>query len=219
MADRGITNWPRTECGFLSTDSDTFDDQIALRPELPELRLLRELFTTLGQMRSAGLAIGAGDRNRTQLKPFQAITGRNLPSTSEFIFGPARWMRGFIKPPEGFGLAYLDFKAEEVAIMAAFSKDARLAEHYASGDVYWRFAVATGLGDPTATGLARKAIRDLVKVVFLAVLYGMQAPSLARKTGKTLVKRKSCSDCLRRPTRIVCAGAKRSSIAPDLTAG
>jgi DNA polymerase I len=211
MADRGITNWPRTECGFLSTDSDTFDDQIALRPELPELRLLRELFTTLGQMRSAGLAIGAGDRNRTQLKPFQAITGRNLPSTSEFIFGPARWMRGFIKPPEGFGLAYLDFKAEEVAIMAAFSKDARLAEHYASGDVYWRFAVATGLDDPTATGLARKAIRDLVKVVFLAVLYGMQAPSLARKTGKTLAEAKELlrlfattyPDCMRWREEIV----------------
>ena len=95
-------------------------------------------------MRLIGLEIGADGRNRTGLMPFQAITGRNLPSASKFIFGPARWLRGFIKPPEGFGLAYLDFKAEEVAIAAALSGDARLAEHYASGDVYWRFAVATG---------------------------------------------------------------------------
>ena len=70
------------------------------------------------------------------------------------------------------------------------SSDARLAEHYASGDVYWRFAVTTGLGSPEATGLARKAIRDLVKILFLAIGYGMQAPSLARKSGKTLAEAK-----------------------------
>ncbi len=180
-----VVNWPRTETGLLALDDDTFDEQMALHPELPELRLLRELRATLSRMRLIGLEIGADGRNRTALMPFQAITGRNLPSASKFIFGPARWLRGFIKPPEGFGIAYLDFKAEEVAIAAALSGDARLAEHYASGDPYWRFAVATGLGAPEATGLTRKAIRDLVKVLFLAIGYGMQAPSLARKAGKT----------------------------------
>ena len=190
LADHRIVNWPRTETGLLATDEDSFDEQIALHPELPELRLLRELRATLSRMRLIGLSLGADDRNRTALMPFQAITGRNLPSASKFIFGPARWLRGFIKPPEGYGLAYLDFKAEEVAILAARSGDDRLAEHYASGDVYWRFAVTTGLGAPEATGLARKAIRDLVKILFLAISYGMQAPSLSRKTGKTLAEAK-----------------------------
>jgi DNA polymerase I len=190
LADHRIANWPRTECGLLATDGDTFDDQILLRPELPELRLLQELFSTLHRMRLTKLAIGADGRNRTGLSPFATITGRNAPKASEFIFGPARWLRGFIKPPEGFGLAYLDYKAEEVAIGAARSGDARLAEHYASGDVYWRFGLAAGIGDPAATGPARKAIRDLVKVLFLAIGYGMQAPSLARKSGKTLAEAK-----------------------------
>ena len=190
LADHRIVNWPRTETGLLATDEDSFDEQIALHPELPELRLLRELRATLSRMRLIGLSLGADDRNCTALMPFQAITGRNLPSASKFIFGPARWLRGFIKPPEGYGLAYLDFKAEEVAILAARSGDDRLAEHYASGDVYWRFAVTTGLGAPEATGLARKAIRDLVKILFLAISYGMQAPSLSRKTGKTLAEAK-----------------------------
>ena len=189
LADHRIVNWPRTETGLLATDEDSFDEQIALHPELPELRLLRELRATLSRMRLIGLSLGADDRNRTALMPFQAITGRNLPSASKFIFGPARWLRGFIKPPEGYGLAYLDFKAEEVAILAARSGDDRLAEHYASGDVYWRFAVTTGLGAPEATGLARKA-SDLVKILFLAISYGMQAPSLSRKTGKTLAEAK-----------------------------
>jgi DNA polymerase I len=186
LGDHHVTNWPRTECGMLATDGDTFDEQILLHPELPELRLLQELISTLNRMKLVGLAIGADGRNRTGLKPYTTITGRNAPSASEFIFGPARWMRGFIKPPEGYGFGYLDFKAEEVAIAAAMSGDARLAEHYASGDVYWRCALATGIGTSEATGLARKAIRDLVKILFLGIGYGMQAPSLARKTGKTL---------------------------------
>jgi DNA polymerase I len=185
LTSHRVMNWPRTETGLLALDDDTFDEQIALHPELPKLRLLRELRATPSRMRLIGLEIGADERNRTALMPFQAITGRNLPSASKFIFGPARWLRGFIKPPEGFGLAYLDFKAEEVAIAAALSGDDRLAEHYASGDPYWRFAVTTGLGAPEATGLERKAIRDLVKVLFLSIGYGMQAPSLARKAGKT----------------------------------
>ena len=136
----------------------------------------------------------ARDRRRRakshRLKPLQTITGRNLPSASEFIFGPARWMRGFIKPPEGFGLAYLDFKAEEVAIVAAFSGDARLAEHYASGDVYWRFAVATGLGDPDRDGARAQGNSRPRQDLVPGDLYGMQAPSLARKTGKTLAEAK-----------------------------
>jgi len=59
-------------------------------------------------MRLIGLEIGQDGRNRCSLMPFQAITGRNLPSSRKFIFGPARWLRGFIRPSEGYGLAYLD---------------------------------------------------------------------------------------------------------------
>jgi DNA polymerase I-like protein with 3'-5' exonuclease and polymerase domains len=95
-------------------------------------------------------------------------------------------MRGLIKPPPGFGLAYLDFGAEEVAIAAALSHDARLAEHYQSDDIYWRFAVTAGLdsrGD-------RKTVRALVKVLFLAIGYGMGPPRLARSAGITLAEAK-----------------------------
>jgi DNA polymerase-1 len=151
LVARGVRNWPRTEVsGVLSLDDDSFLEQIGLHPELPELQMLRELRATLGRMRLIGLEIGPDGRNRAALKPFQAITGRNLPSASKYIFGPARWLRGFIKPAEGFGLAYLDFASEEVAIAAALSGDACLAEHYASDDPYMRFAVAAGLAPPGA---------------------------------------------------------------------
>jgi DNA polymerase I-like protein with 3'-5' exonuclease and polymerase domains len=157
---------------------------IALYPEKLEIQLFRELKMTLDEMKVADLAVGADDRHRVSLHPFRTITGRNAPTGS--IFGPARWMRGLIRPPPGFGLAYLDFAAEEVAIAAALSHDARLAEHYQSEDVYWRFAVAAGLdrrGD-------RKTVRALVKVLFLAIGYGMGPPMLARRAGITLAEAK-----------------------------
>jgi hypothetical protein len=190
LVAHGIRDWPRTPTGLLAVDDDTFDGQIALHPELPELRLLRELQSTLHRMRLLGLTIGADERNRTGLAPFRAITGRNLPSASKFIFGPARWLRGFIKPPKGFGLAYLDFTAEEVAIAAALAGDERLAEHYANGDVYLNFAIAAGLAPPEATKKTHQSIRDLAKVLFLATGYGMQAPSLAKRAGITLAEAK-----------------------------
>ena len=185
----GARNWPRTEVsGGLALDDDTFLEQAALHPELPELQTLRELRATLGRMRLIGLEIGADWRNRTALMPFQAITGRNLPSASKFIFGPARWLRGFIRPPEGFGLAYLDFVSEEVAIAAALAGDARLAEHYSSGDPYMRFAIAAGLAPQDASQQTHGAIRDACKSLFLGIGYGMQAPSLAQKAGITLAE-------------------------------
>jgi hypothetical protein len=55
----GITDWPRTEVsGTLALDDDTFLEQAALRPDLPELQTLRELRATLGRMRLIGLEIG-----------------------------------------------------------------------------------------------------------------------------------------------------------------
>jgi hypothetical protein len=179
---RLYNSWPRTPHGLPALDEDTFEEQIALHPELPQLRLLHELDATLHQMELGSLAIGADGKHRFSVHPFRTITGRNAPT--DFIFGAAKWMRGLIKPPPGHGLAYLDFAAQEVAIAAALSGDARLAEHYASGDPYWRFAVVAGLdsrGD-------RATVRALVKVLFLAIGYGMGVRTLAARAGISLAE-------------------------------
>ena len=179
------STWPRTETGLLATDDDTFLEQAALHREFPQLQTLRELRATLSRMRLIGLEIGTDGRNRCALMPYQAITGRNLPSNAKFIFGPARWLRGFIAPPEGYGLAYLDFASEEIAIAAALASDQILAEHYTTGDPYLRFAIAAGLAPPDATKESHGAVRDACKSLFLGIGYGMQAPSLAAKAGIT----------------------------------
>jgi hypothetical protein len=181
-----VRGWPRTETGLLATDDDTFLEQAARHPELPQLQTLRELRATLGRMRLIGLEIGKDGRNRCSLMPFQAITGRNLPSNAKFIFGPARWLRGLIVPPEGCGLAYLDFASEEIAIAAALAGDEILAEHYLAGDPYLRFAIAAGLAPADATRDTHGAVRDACKSLFLGIGYGMQAAALAAKAGITL---------------------------------
>jgi hypothetical protein len=191
LTARGIANWPRTEVsGALALDDDTFLEQAALHPELPELQTLRELRATLGRMRLIGLEIGADGRNRCALMPFQAITGRNLPSASKFIFGPARWLRGFIRPPQGMGLAYLDYSSEEILIAAALAGDERLADDYAAGDPYLRFAISAGLAPADATKETHGHVRDACKSLFLGIGYGMQAPSLAQKAGITVPEAK-----------------------------
>jgi hypothetical protein len=80
--------WPKLPSGALALDGDTFDEMARFHPEL---RPLYEVRSSLGEMRLTGLSIGPDDRNRCLLSIFQTVTGRNAPSNSAFIFGPARW--------------------------------------------------------------------------------------------------------------------------------
>src|SRR5262249_37624547 len=90
--------WPWRDSGALQLDDDTFK-------QMPQphtiLAPLRELRVSLSQMRLADLAVGRDGRNRCLLSAFRAKTGRNQPSNSAFIFGPAVWLRGIIRPAPG----------------------------------------------------------------------------------------------------------------------
>ena len=146
---------------------------------------LHELRATLANLRLTGLQVGADARNRCLLSPFRAVTGRNQPSNTRFIFGPARWMRGLIRPPEGWGLAYVDFSSQEIAIAAAFSGDERMMAGYAAGDPYLAFAKAARLVPADATKATHTAIRERCKAIVLGIGYGMEADSMAARAGIT----------------------------------
>jgi DNA polymerase-1 len=164
-------------------DDATFRDQ-TLR--WPQLIPLHELRVTLSNLRLTGLEVGADGRNRCLLSPFSSVTGRNQPSSTKFIFGPARWMRGLIRPPRGWGIAYIDFVCQEIAIAAAFSHDARMIADYAGGDPYLGFAKAARLVPSDATKKSHKVIRDRCKSLLLGVGYGMQAYTIAARAGITI---------------------------------
>lgn len=172
--------WPRTARGQVCLDDDTFKEIAKSHPELEPLRQLRH---ALGQLRLNDLAVGADGRNRTLLSAFRAATGRNQPSNTKFIFGPAVWLRSLMRPEPGHGLAYADFSQQEFAIAACLSGDANMLAAYVSGDPYLSFAVQAGAVPPTATKSSHREVREKFKVCALGVLYGMGANALAAKLG------------------------------------
>ena len=135
------------------------------------------------------------DRARTHVTARHARTTAHRPGV---IFGPSVWLRGLIKPPEGRSLAYVDWKSQEVYIAAALSGDQALLEAVLSGDPYLAFAKMAGLAPPEATKQSHKAIRDMCKTCVLGTNYGMQAQSLAMRTGLSVIE---AQDLLRRLTQ------------------
>lgn len=179
LAEKKIP-WPQTATGQPCLDKDTLKD---LKKSYPEIALFAELRSTLNAMRLDGLAVGADGRNRTMLSPYGAKTGRNLPSTSSFIFGPSTWMRGLIKPGKGNSVAYLDWKSQEVFIAAVLSGDAVMLKAYQSGDVYLAFAKLCGIAPEDATKESHKIERDRCKAIILGMQYGRQAKSISAILG------------------------------------
>jgi DNA polymerase I len=173
--------WPRLPSGALARDEGAFKDMARAYPALQPLRELRH---ALGELRLEALAVGADGRNRTTLRAFSAKTGRNAPSNTRFIFGPATWLRSLIKPEPGTALAYVDFSSQEMGIAAALSGDPALLDAYRSGDVYLGFAKRAGLAPPEATKATHAEVRERCKAVVLGTLYGMGPDTLARRIGR-----------------------------------
>ena len=173
--------WPRLESGRLALDDDTFRE--AAR-SYPDIAPLRELRVSLSQMRLADLAVGPDGRNRLLLSAFQSRTGRNQPSNSRSIFGPAVWYRSLIRPQPGWGLAYIDWEQQEVGIAAALSEDPAMQQAYLSGDPYLSLAKLAGAVPADATKETHRVERDRFKACVLAVQYGMGPNSLAQRIGQ-----------------------------------
>lgn len=182
LIENGIP-WPRLSSGSLAMDDDTFREMARAYPKVSPIRELR---VSLSQMRLLDLAVGKDGRNRVMLSAFRAKTGRNQPSNSKFIFGPAVWLRNLIKPSYGRGLAYLDWSQQEFGIAAALSRDENMIEAYLSGDPYLAFAVQSGAVPADATKASHGAVREQFKACVLAVQYGMGAESLALRIGQTV---------------------------------
>jgi hypothetical protein len=180
LAARGIA-WPRLASGRLALDRETFKLMAARYPELEPLRQVRD---KLAQLRLHDLAVGRDGRARCKLKAFQSRTGRNQPSTSQFIFGLPAWLRGSIRPTPGMGLGYVDWEQQEFGIAAALSGDRAMQDAYAAGDPYLEFAKQAGAVPADGTKLTHPREREIFKTVALAVQYGMGATSLALRLGR-----------------------------------
>lgn len=173
--------WPRLASGRLALDDDTFRELAKAYPQ--QVGPMRELRHALGQLRLNDLAVGPDGRNRCLLSAFRSRTGRNQPSNSKFVFGPAAWLRSLIRPEPGRAVAYIDWSQQELAIAAALSQDPAMMAAYRSGDFYLSFAKLAGAVPADATKRSHAREREQFKTVALGVLYGLSAEGLARKLG------------------------------------
>jgi len=171
--------WPRLPSGELALDEETFRERARAYPA--EVGPIRDLRTTLSQLRLQDLAVGSDGRNRYLLSAFRSKTGRNQPSNTKAIFGPSAWLRFLIRPTEGRAVAYVDWSAQELGIAARLSGDAAMQEAYQSGDPYMYLARRAGAVPRDATKKTHPTEREQFKVVSLGVLYGLSAEGLARK--------------------------------------
>jgi DNA polymerase-1 len=199
--------WPTLESGRLDLSDDTFRQ---MARGWPDVAPLRELRAALSQMRLSDLAIGEDGRNRTMLSAFQARTSRNQPSNTKFIFGPSVWLRGLIKPPPSYGIAYIDWAQQEFGIAAALSGDPLMQEAYRSGDPYLAFAKQAGAAPADATKATHKAIRDQFKSTVLAVQYGMGPDALAQRIAQPPIRAKDLLRLHRETYRVYWAWSDRA---------
>jgi hypothetical protein len=176
--------WPCLDSGKLDLEDETFRQQAKANPAVSPLRELR---SSLSELRLNDLAVGRDGRNRTMLSPFRSRTGRNQPSNSKFIFGPSVWLRGLIKPPPGYAVAYIDYSQQEFGIAAALSGDAAMQAAYRSGDPYLTFGKQAGAIPADATKASHQSERELFKQCVLATQYGMEADALALRIGQPAI--------------------------------
>jgi DNA polymerase I len=173
--------WPRLGTGALDFRSDTFAE-MSIRH--PEVSMLHQLRVNLSQLRLHELEVGVDGRNRPSLFPFGSKTGRNQPSNSRFIFGPAVWLRGLIRPSDGRAVAYVDWSQQEFGIAAALSDDHIMQDAYASGDPYLSFGKQAGVIPLDGTKTTHKREREQFKACVLGVQYGMGEESLSLRIGR-----------------------------------
>jgi hypothetical protein len=177
--------WPHTpKSRARSLDKDTWEMMCGLHPELEPVYQLYKTVT----MPRLNIACDQDGRNRVLLGAFGALTSRNTPGADDrgtYIFGPAKWVRFLIKPPEGWALAYIDWACQEYGIGAVLSSDKNMLQSYAAGDPYMAFAILAGAAPPDATKSTHPAQRKLYKSATLAIGYGQTVLGFCQKTGVT----------------------------------
>jgi DNA polymerase-1 len=173
----GIYAWPRLDTGKLDTSGDAF----RMMSYLPGVAGLHALRDSVGFIAKARLPIGGDSRNRPSLFPFGTLTGRNAHTRSPF--NAHTGMRSFIVFPSDALGVYLDWRTQEVGIAAALSGDEKLMADYSSGDIYHSLARVCGFTNepnPKQWKQDHPDMRQRMKVLQLAISYGMGVPSLAK---------------------------------------
>jgi DNA polymerase family A len=182
------TSWQRTGTGKLALTAKALSKQAKQHVELKPLQHLRDQIAELRLGRFLN-TVGADGYSRCPIMPFWTRSGRNQPRGRDkvFLLSLPSWLHGLIAPPPGWGMALLDWKAQEIGIAAGLSGDPALITDFQAGDPHMNFAIRVGLAPPGATSDTHGDIRNMVKPISLGSNYGMSKYGAAAQSGKSLV--------------------------------
>lgn len=188
-----LSQWPKTEKGFLATDDDTLSMYDA-DPGLRNLRQTKKLVKQLQWFRPEGYdnihsSLGSDASLRVFLNPYGTQTGRNAPSPKNgYVLAMSSWLRCLLRAPENHSIVSIDYASQEFAIAAWMSGDKNMKAAYLSGDPYLYFAKLAGAVPWDGTKSEYSDERALFKSTTLGLQYGMGADKLMVKlrldTGK-----------------------------------
>jgi hypothetical protein len=180
--------WPRTVTGKPELRAKTFGKMVKRYSELKPLQRLRDQIAELRLGKFLN-SIGVDGASHCPIMPFWTKSGRNQPQGRDVVYLPSlpSWVHGLIKPPEGWGIAQLDWVSQEPGIAAGLSGDPTLIDDYRSGDLHMRFAIRAGLAPEWATKRSHGPLRDAVKPISLGVNYGISKYGVAAQTGRSLL--------------------------------
>ena len=119
--DRHNIPWPRLESGRLDLDDfkrHDFREMAKIYPIISPLGVRHALST----MRLFKTCRSEKTDGTVRCLARSDWPGRNSASKATFIFGTSTWIRGFIKPPPGHGLAYIDWSSQELLSRPPFGR-------------------------------------------------------------------------------------------------
>ena len=172
--------WQKTASGRPTTASDYMR---MMSPRYPDIGQLRNIRDTISQFKALKLTIGPDQRNKFMQSPLKTITGRNAPSNSRNIFGAPKWMRNLIQPGPGRAMSYVDWSGNEFGTAGFLSGDPLMIQAYESDDPCVWFAVKSGYLPEDATKSSHPGIREIFKVLCLALMYGQGPRGIAERLG------------------------------------
>jgi DNA polymerase-1 len=196
-------DWKRTDSGGISLALEAWTEKYHYSHEYPEGHMAAQMIryaklkqAMAGFKKDAEKTIfdflGTDGRIRAHLNPYGAQSSRTQAKSSSFIFLKPAWQRALVQPPRGRAIAGIDWSSVEFLLSGLLSRDKKMLDAYASGDVYLAFGKAIGWIPKDGTKKTHKFERDVCKALVLGLSYMMSKYGLARKltddTGKVFTE-------------------------------
>jgi DNA polymerase I len=175
--------WETTDSGDLSLAADSWKKFYNYSHDYPEgnfgaqmLRYANFTQQLKGFTPSKGKAsfwdyVGSDGMVRPYMNIYKAQSSRSQPSSTSFLFLKTGWMRSLCVPPKGYAIGAIDYSSQEFLIGGLLSKDRKMIDAYASGDVYLAYGKQLRLIPKDGTKQSHGKERDAQKPVILAWQY------------------------------------------------